>query len=131
MRWTRTPGQDGTVWGTTGPKAAQADWNLSDVALHVETAHPKGVPCPAWGKNCLRSRKSNHFARACPNRKPNQFGRQVRALEGDPDPSTSHPEEESTATEEVYLYCDIADEYDPSHIMQADLTFITETFWKP
>ena len=41
-------------------------------------AHPKGVPCPAWGKNCLRSRKSNHFARACPNRKPNHFGRQVK-----------------------------------------------------
>lgn len=91
-------------------------------------AHPKGVPCPAWGKNCLRSRKSNQFARACPNRKPNHFGRQVRALEGDPDPSTSHPEEESMATEEVYLYCDIADEYDPGHIMQADLTVITETF---
>ena len=38
-------------------------------------AHPKGVPCPAWGKNCLRCRKSNHFARACPSRKPNRFGR--------------------------------------------------------
>ena len=28
----------------------------------------------------------------------------VRALESDPDPSTSHPEEESEAAEEVYLY---------------------------
>ena len=67
-------------------------------------AHPKGVPCPAWGKNCLRCGKSNHFARACPSRKPNRFGRQVRALESEPDPSTSHPEEESEAPKEVCLY---------------------------
>ena len=65
-------------------------------------AHPKGVPYPAWGKNCLRCGKSNNFARACPSRKPNRFGRQVRALESDPDPSTSHPEEEIEATEEAY-----------------------------
>ena len=67
-------------------------------------AHPKGVPCPAWGKNCLRCGKSNHFARACPSRKPNRFGRQVRDLESEPDPSTSHPEEESEAPKEVCLY---------------------------
>ena len=35
MRWTRSPGQDGTVWGTRGPRAAQADWNLSYVALEL------------------------------------------------------------------------------------------------
>ena len=67
-------------------------------------AHPKGVPCPAWGKNCLRCGKCNHFARACPGRKPNRFGRQGRALESEPDLSTSHPEKESEATEKVYLY---------------------------
>ena len=38
-------------------------------------AHPKGVPYPAQGKICLRCGKSNHFARACPSRKPNRFGR--------------------------------------------------------
>ena len=31
-------------------------------------------------------------------------GIKVRALDSDPDPSMSHPEEESEATEEVYLY---------------------------
>ena len=60
--------------------------------------HPKGVPCPAMGKNCLRCRKSNHFARACSSRKPNRFGSQVRALKRDSDPGTSHPEGESEAT---------------------------------
>ena len=59
---------------------------------------------PAWGKNCPRCGKSNHFARVCPSRKPNRFGRQVRALESEPDPSARHPEEESEVTEEVYLY---------------------------
>ena len=99
-------GQDGTVRGTTGLRAAQADQQLSYVTLDVENdAHPKGVPCPPWGKNCLRCGKSHHFASACPSRKPNRFDRQVRALESDPDPSTSHPEEEIEATEEVYQPC--------------------------
>ena len=67
-------------------------------------AHPKGVICPARGKNCLRCGKSNHFARACSSRKPNRFGSQVRALERHPDPGTNHPDGESEVTEEVYLY---------------------------
>ena len=41
MRWTRSPSQDGTVWGTRGPRAAQADWNLSYVALDVQTKPTK------------------------------------------------------------------------------------------
>ena len=68
------------------------------------TQREKGVPCPAWGKNCLRCGKGNHFARTCSSRKPNRFGSQVRDLESDPKPSTRHPEGESEATEEIYLY---------------------------
>ena len=48
--------------------------------------------------------KRNHFARTCPSAKPNRFGRQVRALGSEHDPSASHPERESEATEEIYLY---------------------------
>ena len=67
-------------------------------------AHSREVPFPAWGKNCLNCGESNHFASACPSRKPHRFGRQVRALESEPDPSTSRPKEESETTEEVCLY---------------------------
>ena len=66
-------------------------------------AHPKGVPCSASGKNCPGAERAIILlGRACPSRKPNHFGRQVRALESEPDPSMSHNETE--ATEEVYLY---------------------------
>ena len=55
-------------------------------------------------RTCLKCGKSNYFARACPSRKLHRFGRQVRGLESELDPSTSHPAEESEATKEVYLY---------------------------
>jgi len=42
--------------------------------------------------------------------------------------TASGPERESTATEEVYLYCDIADEYASGHVIQADVMVLTETF---
>ena len=40
----------------------------------------------------------------CPIRKRNRFGKPVRALEGDLEPSESRSEEESEAVEEVYLH---------------------------
>ncbi|PFX21298.1 Retrovirus-related Pol polyprotein [Stylophora pistillata] len=44
-------------------------------------AHPNGTTCPAWGKNCLKCRRGNPFARVCPSSQPNGLGRQVRAIE--------------------------------------------------
>ena len=82
---------------------------LASVKTSVGAINLKGEPgqrvlCSARGKNCLRCGKSNHFARACSSRKPNRFGSQVRALEGDPHLGTSHPDGQSEVTEEVYLF---------------------------
>ena len=65
-------------------------------------AHSKGTTFPAWGKNCLKCGRGNHFARVCPSRQPNRLGRQV--IERELDSITRQPEEKSETNEEVYLY---------------------------
>ena len=67
-------------------------------------AHPKRGVCPARSNNYLKCGRSSHFARMCPKRKPNRFGKQVKALKGWLEPNESHPEEDSEAVGELNLY---------------------------
>lgn len=53
------------------------------------------------GVRTAQVRREQSFCKGVSQQKAESFGRQVRALESEPDPSTSHKETE--ATKEVYL----------------------------